>query len=165
MNSLIEALGLDVRILLAQFVNFAILIFVLWRFAYKPVLKILEDRRLKIEQGIKDSETAEQKLALAVQDSKKIIAEARQEASAIIEEAQGKGEAKYQEVVLKAKEDLRLIMDKEKEKLQQEKQNLVNQVKSEASDLIVKSLEKFLGDNMNEDGDKRLIEKIIKELS
>jgi F-type H+-transporting ATPase subunit b len=165
MNSLIQALGLDLRILLAQFVNFSVLVFVLWRFAYKPVLKILEERRLKIEQGVKDSEAAEEKLSLAVQESKTIIATARQEASAIIDEAQGRGEARYQEVVLKAKEDLRVIMDKEKEKLQQEKQNLVAQVKTEASELIIKSLEKFLGTNMNADSDQKVIEKIIKELS
>jgi len=45
---LIDALGLDLRILLAQLVNFAILIFVLWRFAYKPVFNILEEEGLKL---------------------------------------------------------------------------------------------------------------------
>ncbi len=55
---LITALGLDYRILLAQFFNFAILLFVLWRFAYKPVFNILEERRAKIAKGISDSDQA-----------------------------------------------------------------------------------------------------------
>ncbi len=165
MNSLIQALGLDVRILLAQFVNFSILVFVLWRFAYKPLFKLLEDRRLKIEQGVKDSEAATQKLAESIKEGKQVIAEARQQASGIIEEAQGRAETRYQEVVNKAKEDIRLVMDKEKEKIVQEKAAIVSEVKSELSGLLMLSLEKFLGEKMDEDKDKKAIEKIVKELS
>lgn len=165
MSSLIQALGLDVRILLAQFVNFGILVFVLWRFAYKPLFKLLEDRRLKIEQGLKDSETAAKKLEKALKEGKQIIADARQQASAIVEESQGRAEVRYQEVLSKAKEDIRLVMDKEKEKIAQEKEAIVSEVKSELSGLLIASLEKFLGERMDEEKDKKVIERIVKELS
>lgn len=55
---LLNALGIDWKILLAQFVNFAVLVFVLWKFAYKPIFKFLEDRKNKIEEGIKNAEQA-----------------------------------------------------------------------------------------------------------
>lgn len=165
MNSLIQALGLDWRILLAQFFNFGILVFVLWRFAYKPVFKILEERREKIEKGIKDSEEATAKLEGSIKESKEVITKARQEANAIVEEAQVRAEARYQEVVNKAKDDIRVVMDKEKEKIIQEKEAIVGQVKSELSSLVVASLKKVLGEAMDEDKDKKIIDRVVKELS
>jgi len=165
MNSLIQALGLDWRILLAQFFNFAILIFVLWRFAYKPVFKILEERREKIEKGIKDSEDATIKLDGSIKESKELISKARQEANAIVEEAQARAETRYQEIVTKAKEDIRVVMEKEKEKIIQEKDAIAEQLKSELSSLLLLSLKKVLSEGMDEEKDKKIIEKIVKELS
>ena len=57
-----EKLGIDVKLVIAQLVNFFILLYVLKRFAYKPVLKILEDRERKIEKGLKDAQSAEKRL-------------------------------------------------------------------------------------------------------
>ena len=67
---LIYALGIDGRILLAQLFNFAILVFILWRFAYKPVLNILEERRLKVEKSLDDAEAATKRLKQAEAESK-----------------------------------------------------------------------------------------------
>lgn len=164
MENLIQALGIDWRILIAQFVNFAILVFILWKFAYTPILKILEERREKIAQSLKDSEESQKKLADSLEESKKIILEARQEASDIVKEAQDKGEVRYQEIVAKAKADLRVVMNTEKEKLLQEKQELLRLAKKELADLVTQSLEKFLSESLDEDKDKRVIEEIIKNV-
>lgn len=165
MNSLIQALGLDVRILLAQFVNFSILVFVLWRFAYKPLFKILEERREKIEKGVKDSDEATARLENSIKESKEVIVKARQEANTIMEEAQARAEVRYQEVVDKAKEDIKVVMDKEKEKIGQEKAAIVGQVKAELSSLVMVSLKKVLVEVMDEDKDKKIIDRVVKELS
>lgn len=165
MNSLIQALGIDWRILLAQLFNFSILVFILWRFAYRPIFNLLEERRKKIEQGMKDSEAATVKLEASLQEGKEIVVKARQEANAIVEEAQARAEARYQEVVGKAKEDLRVIMEKEKEKIVQEKEAITGQVKKEVIDLLVLSLNKILGENMDSEKDKQVISKIVKGLS
>jgi len=55
---LLQALGLDIRILSAQLINFAVLLFVLWRFGYKPILKFLDDRKDQIEKGVDDAKKA-----------------------------------------------------------------------------------------------------------
>lgn len=164
MDSLIQALGLDIRILLAQFVNFSILIFVLWRFAYRPLFSLLEKRREKIEQGMKDSDEATIRLEKSIEESKKTIAQARQEASGIIEEAQKKAEVRQQEIIAQAKEDVKAVIEKEREKIVSEKKAIVSEVKSELSGLLLLSLEKFLGEKMDEQKDKQVIERIVKEL-
>jgi F-type H+-transporting ATPase subunit b len=165
MESLIQALGIDLRILLAQFVNFAILIFVLWRFAYKPILKMLEERRLKIEQSLKDSEEATLKLEESNKEFKRIISEARVEASTIVFEAQERAEIKYQELITKAKVDIKKVIDKEKFGIAQEKAAIYEQLKTELSSLLVLSLEKFLGENIDEKKDSQAIARLVKELS
>lgn len=161
---LISALGLDVRILLAQLLNFAILIFVLWRFAYKPVFNILEERRAKVIKGLKDGEEAEEKLLAATERQKEIIAESRKEANLIIEEAKKKAEIRYQEIIAKSKTDLQLIINEEREKIAAEKGQMVREVKQETARLIALALEKILAEKIDEKKDGELIARIIKDL-
>jgi len=165
MSSLIQALGLDLRILLAQFINFAVLVFVLWRFAYRPILNLLEERRKKVEQGVKDAEAATIQLEKAISDGKEIINKSHQDAKLIIDETQVKAEKKYQEIINQAKEDIKIQMAKEKEKINQERGALVSQAKTELSQLLILSLEKFLNERMDKEVDKKVINKIIKDLS
>lgn len=164
MNSLIQALGLDVRILLAQFVNFSVLIFVLWRFAYQPIFKILEERRLKIAQGVKDSEDSAKKLTEAEEEKKEIIALARKEANEIIDEAKAKAEIRYQEIVNKAKGDLKLVIEDEKAKIVVSRNQAFAEIKKDAASLIALALEKILGEKIDAKKDAELIERIIKDL-
>jgi F-type H+-transporting ATPase subunit b len=164
MNSLIDALGLDWRILLAQFVNFSILIFVLWRFAYKPIFKLLEERRAKIAQGIKDSDEAAIKLREAEERHKEIVAESRKEANFIIEDAKNKAEVRYQEIIDKSKDDLKAVINDEKEKIEAQKQAAILEIKKKTAELIVVALEKVLGEKMDAKTDADLIARVVKDL-
>lgn len=161
---LIAALGLDLRILLAQFINFGVLIFVLWRFAYKPVFKILEERRAKIAAGVKNSEDSELKFKEAVVKEKEIMAEARKEANNIIDEAKQKAEIRYQEIVGKSKADIALLIEEEKEKIANFKQASVTEIKKEMVDLIVVALEKILLEKVDSQKDNEIIARVVKEL-
>lgn len=80
---LVTALGIDLRIFIAQLINFAVLVFVLYRFAYQPILSLLEQRKEKIRKGIEDAEASAKALAEASEEKKHIIATANQEAEAM----------------------------------------------------------------------------------
>ncbi len=161
---LIKALGIDGRILFAQLVNFSILVWVLWRFAYKPVFKILEERKDKVYKGLEDAEAATLKLQEAEEENKKILLEARQEAIKILEQAQEKAETKQHEIIAKAEAEIGVIMEKERAKIVVEKANSLNQLKGEVSSLVMMSLKKFLEENLNEVKDQALVEKIVASL-
>lgn len=165
MNSLIQALGIDLRILLAQFFNFGLLVFVLWRFAYKPIFKILEERREKIEKGLEDANKAQIRLADSENESKEIIANSRREASRFIEEAQKKAELKYQEIVASAESDISKKTEAEFKKIEAKREAIVSEVKKEVASLVALSLEKFLQENISGEKDQKLIEKIVKDLA
>ncbi|MDD2434231.1 MAG: ATP synthase F0 subunit B [Clostridia bacterium] len=162
---LVKALGLDWRILLAQLFNFAVLIWILWRFAYKPVFKILEERRLKVNKGLDDAEIAASKLEEAEARNKQILLEARQEANKILEQAQAKAEHKQEEIIAKAESEIAVIMEKERSKIALEKSKSLNQLREEVSSLVVLSLKKFLEDNFDESKDQGIVERIVANLN
>ncbi len=162
---LIKALGLDLRILLAQLLNFAILMWVLWRFAYRPVFKILEERRLKVNKGLDDAEIAASKLEEAEARNKQILLEARQEANKILEQAQAKAEHKQEEIIAKAEAEIGVIMEKERAKIALEKSKSLSQLREEVSALVMLSLKKFLENNLDEHKDQAIVEKIVASLN
>lgn len=161
---LITALGLDYKIFLAQLINFAILVFVLWRFAYQPIFKILEERRLKVLKGVEDSNKAEERLLQAETEKKEIIASARKEANEIIEEAKQKAELRYQEIVAKTKSDIKVLIDEEKEKIEGDRKQAVKEIKKEAAQMVVSALIKILPEKVDKHSDAKMIEAVLKEL-
>ena len=139
MSELFSQLGIDPKLLLAQGVNFVILLIVLTKFVYKPLMKMIEERRKKIELGIKGGEKA----AIIIQEAEKektgIIREADMQAVAIISEAEKTANKKAQEIGLqadkKAQQTLRetlLIAERrekeEMEKVAQEAKQLIKEV-------------------------------------
>ncbi len=161
---LFEALGINLKILLAQLINFSVLVFVLWRFAYKPIMKVLNDRREKIIQGVKAAEKSEEKLVQAETKEKEIISEAKKEALKIVEEAKERAELKYQEIVNKSKEDVGQIINQEKEKIHQEKEAVLVEIRQEIGSLLGVGLNKFLDKKINRENDEIIITEITKEL-
>lgn len=161
---LITALGLNYKILLAQFFNFAILLFVLWRFAYRPVFDILEKRRAKIAKGLDEGEEASKKLLEAQESKKEIVAQAKKEANEIIEEAKKKGELRYQEIVDRSKADIKTIIDSEKEKIQTERNFAIKEIKKEAANMITLALAKILPEKTDSPGDVEMISRVLKEM-
>jgi F-type H+-transporting ATPase subunit b len=77
-------LGIDWKLLVAQVVNFAVVLLVLKRFAYQPMLKLLDERTAKIEKGLADAENAGKKLSEIEIQEKAILMEARTEAKRIL---------------------------------------------------------------------------------
>jgi len=161
---LIQALGIDGRILLAQFLNFAVLVFVLWRFAYKPIFNVLEKRRLKIEKGLDDADNAAKSLLLTEEENKQLLIKARQEANVIIEAAQKQADERQQEVVTKAEKEINVITEKEREKIKAEKEAIMSQLKNEVSGLVLAGLQQFLSENMTDKRDQEVIAKIVDNL-
>ena len=104
MADLLGSFGIDWRLLLMQAVNFGVLLAALTYFLYKPVLKVLDERRAKIRQGIKDASDAKHKLENAEDEKSKIIGEATGTAENIISTAKGTAEEKGKEIIALAEQ-------------------------------------------------------------
>lgn len=163
MSELFSQLGIDPKLLLAQGVNFIILLFVLTKLVYKPLMKIVEERRKKIELGVKGGEVAEKIIKLAEEEKSGIIKKADASAVAIISEAEKNAQKKAQEIALQAdkkaqsalREAMLLAERKEKEEMAK--------VSIEARKLVKEAIIKTV-QLKPEQVDEKLIEEAVKGL-
>ncbi len=162
MDSLIETFHIDIKLLLAQVINFGIVFFVLYFFALKPLVKVMSDRTKKIEKSIDDAKKIEEKLTVTEEEYKIIIARAQKEANNILEKAGAKADQKEKEMIVKAKEDIGQIIEREKAKMQVEKAKTLKEIKKEVSDLVIAAVGKVLEEKMDGKKESDLIKKIIK---
>ena len=162
MDSLIEVFHLDIKLFIAQVVNFAIVFGVLYHFAIKPIMAVMKERTAKIEKSLADAAAIENKLKEAEERQAAIITEAKKEASVILEKANVMAEKKKEEMITKAKNEIGAIINQEKVQMQTEKQTVLNEIRREVADLVVVSLEKVLGEKMDLEKDKEVIKKMIK---
>ncbi|MDI6777899.1 MAG: F0F1 ATP synthase subunit B [Patescibacteria group bacterium] len=162
MSELITKLGIDYKLLIAQIVNFLVLLFILYKFAYGPILAMLEKRQKKIEQGLKDAEAAGKKLAESEERQKEILRKARTEAKEIVEKAHMQAEKSKSKIAGVAKVQAEKIITDAKAEIEREKTKTISEIKSEIGSLVVAATEKVIGGKMDEEKDKELIEKSLK---
>ncbi len=161
MNELLTSLGIDWRLFSAQLINFAILLLVLYKFAYKPVLKILDDRSQKIEKGLADAEESGKKLKEIEEKEREVLAQAKKEAKEIVEKAQEQAQINREELVKTAQEESEKIIQKAKKVAEEEKKKMVAEVKSEISVLVATAVEKIIDEKIDEKKDAQIINEVI----
>ena len=161
---LLEKLGIDWRILLGQIVNFCILLFLLSKFIYKPVLAILDKRSKKIEKSLEDAKTIEKNVKETTQQAQEIILNARKEGESIISSAKMISEKERNELLEKTKREIHALFEKEKKQIAVAKEEMMKTVKDELADLVVFASTHYLDKTIQKDVDKKLIEKVLKSL-
>lgn len=104
MEQVIQAFGIDGRLIIIQAVNFGILLFALWYFLYTPVLRILDERQKKIEQGVQDADAAAEKLHAADTQKAELLTVAHGEAEEIVTRAKEFADKKGADIIAHAQE-------------------------------------------------------------
>ena len=163
MSELFPKLGIDWRLLIAQLINFLILLFVLRRFAYKPLLKLLDERRQKIADGLANAQKAKSNLEEAEKERWEIISTAKKGASEIISLAEAAAQKNREETLKEAKAGVEKIVTEARKQIDSEKSKMIGEIKSEISGLVMLAAEKTASIKLDDKKDKELIEKINKE--
>ncbi|MBP9728175.1 MAG: F0F1 ATP synthase subunit B [Candidatus Moranbacteria bacterium] len=155
-------LGVDWKLLLAQAVNFAVLFWVLRRFAYQPMLDFLEKRTVKIEQGLKDAEAATAKLSLMEAKEKAVLTDARTEAKNIIALAEESAKKRDAEHALATEAKVKRLLEEAQMKIAEEKDKVMTGAKEEIGELVMLSVEKILREKIDATKGKEMMEKMVK---
>ncbi|KKQ52787.1 MAG: ATP synthase subunit b [Parcubacteria group bacterium GW2011_GWD2_38_11] len=163
MNELISTFHIDWKLIIAQLVNFAIVLFVLKRYAYGPVLKMMEDRSEKIEKGIADAENAGKKLTEITEKEKEVLVEARKQAQEIIAKAEESATKSKEEIVVEAKAQAEKILADSAKKIEQEKNQMMQEVKGQIASLVISATSKIIDEKLDLEKDKAIIEKAIND--
>jgi len=162
MEELINTFHIDPKLIIAQVVNFAIVLLVLYKFAYKPILKMLNDRTKKIEKGLKDAEDANKKITELENRDKEMLVEAKKETQKIIASAENTAKKNKDEIIAEAKSQAEKILQEAKKKIEDEKVKMISEIKAEVSGLVVAATEKIIGEKLDSHKDKELIDKAIR---
>lgn len=156
--------GVDWRHLLAQIVSFSIMCAVLYLWAYKPVLKMLEDRRKVIALGQANAEQIRAELARTESMRQEVIAKANAEATRIIEEAHAAAARVQDRETQKAIAGAEQILAKSKEAASRDYQRMLAELKLEVGRLVVQTTASVTRKILNPEDQRRLAEETVKEL-
>lgn len=160
----LSKLGIDWKLLLAQAVNFLLLLYILKRFAYRPILKLLDERSKKIEKGLADAEAAEKRLSASLEEEKKVLSQAREEAKKIVALAETSAKKRDADMLEVTKGKIDKMIAEADAHLQDEKNKLLREAQSEIADLVVLGVEKVLREKVNEKTDRAFIDKSLREM-
>jgi F-type H+-transporting ATPase subunit b len=165
MNETLQTLGITWPKLIAQFVNFAIVLFVLWRFAYRPIFAMLEARRQKIAEGLANAEKIKAKLERTEAERKRVLAQAGDVANLLIEEARSYA-ARVREVeTQKAIDAAEQIVTRAHEATAQDRARMLAELKHEVGRLVVQTTATVTGKVLTPDDQRRLAEETAKQLA
>lgn len=159
-----EQLGVESKLLLAQIVNFSIIIFILSKLLYKPILDILDKRKAEIQKGLELTQKMQNEHEALQVKQQKILEEARRDAKKVIDEAVKQARDKEKEILSQAHVQSQSIIDKAGEEVRQLHDKLKVDLKKEAVDLAVVMTKRVIGSVLKSDDQHRIIAQNIKDL-
>lgn len=157
----LHKLGIDWKLLIAQGVNFLILLYILKHFVYKPMLVFLDERSAKIESGLQNAEAASQRLEAAEKEHATRILDAQKEAREIIEAALLVAKNRDAEQLEKTKNEVALLLEAGKQSIQEERARALREAKQELGALVVSAVEKLTDVKLDAEKDNDLIQKSL----
>ena len=155
---------LDPGLFIWTIITFLILLGLLSKFAWKPLLHALEKRENEIAQSLEDAEKARKELDRLTSEGDEIIAKARSEAQAIVGEGKKAADQLKESTLLKAKETAAANLDDAKEQIKMEKEKAIAEIKGEVVGLSLSIAEKLVKKNLNEEDNKSLINESLKNI-
>ncbi len=160
-----DKLGIQWQILLSQTISFSVVLFVLWRFAYRPVFALLEARRQKIAEAMANAEKIKGELAHTEAERKRVLAQAGDVANQLIEEAR-RAAARVREVeTQKAIAAAEQIVVKAREAAALDHARMLAELKREVGRLVVQTTATVTGKVLTPDDQQRLAEETEKQLT
>ena len=161
MDSLVK---LDPGLFIWTIITFLVLFTVLAKYAWKPLIKMLDDRENMIRSSLDDAEKAKLELERLNQESEAITAKARSEAQSILADSKSAAEKVKEDTIAKAKEQAIKIRDDAKKQIQVEKDKAITDIKQEVVSLTLSVAEKLINKNLNNADNKSLIEESLKKV-
>lgn len=162
-GGVVGTLGLKADVFAAQLLNFLIILFVLWRWAYKPLLKVLDERQVKVEKGMKDAEAAGERLASIEQEHAAVLSTARLEAGEFMKGAHATAEKKREEMLAKSRDEIGRLITEARKKIAEERDTAQQELKKEIAALVVTTAEMVLREKIDPIKDVELMEKALKK--
>jgi F-type H+-transporting ATPase subunit b len=160
-----KTFGVNAWLFLSQCVSFVVVCFVLQKFAYKPILNVLEERRQRIAQSLADAERIKQQLAEAQANVREIIAKANSDAQKMIDDARSSAKAIGDRQAQQAVAEAEQIIAKAREATVIERDKMMAELKRDLARLVIDATAKVSGKILTPDDQRRLSEEAAREIA
>jgi F-type H+-transporting ATPase subunit b len=160
----LEKLGINLGMLVSQIVNFTLMVVLLTILLYRPIQRMLAERRDRIAKSMADVDEARAAAARAQQDYDARIAEAQRRAQEIIGQAAQAGEKVRAEIEAEARREAEAIRQKAHEEAAAEKARVLSEVQSQIASLSMTATERVLGRAVDAKAQRELVDQVIAEL-
>ncbi len=160
-GGLISQLGIDWKLLTAQIVNFTILLLILKKFLYMPVLDMLHKRSNVIAKSIQEAKKIEEDCRKLEADKEKEMSEARIKAKNIISEAAGLAEKEKEKIIFSAHEDSSKMMLNAKNIIRMQKEQMLKETEKEVGMMAVAVVEKFFKTDVSKSDQEKIIKNVV----
>ena len=163
MDKAVEALGLNLPQLIAQVVNFFVLLFILRLVAYKPILKMLDERKQKIAEGLNAAEIARAEAASAQANIQAQLDTARREGQEIVAGAQNIATRIQADAREQSARDREASLERARLEIQQERDRAISDLRGEFADITVRAAEKVINQSLDRQAHQRVIDETLAE--
>ena len=157
-------LGVNPWTALSALANFLFLFFMLRKFLFKPVMKMIDDRQKEIDDLYKDAEDAKKDAQAKQQEYDRKLSAAQQTSEQLVREAVARGQSREEEILRQANAQASAMMDKAADDIAREKKKAVNDAKDEISVIALSIAGKVVGRELNDADHARLVDGFIEEL-
>lgn len=161
---IVREFGINPGLLLAQIMNFLIVLFVLKKFLYKPLLETLKKRQQTIKEGLEQAEEAKIALEKANQKEEEILRKAQTQAKSLLEEAKQQRVDLLKDAEEKTKKQVELMLKQAREQIEFDTKQAEKQLSAHISDLAVTFLQKSLPEFMTKDEQSVFMQNAVKKL-
>jgi len=158
-----EGLGVTWSTLVAQIINFVILLGLLYLVAYKPILRMFDERSRRIKESMEQTETIKEQAARADEDVKKRMEEAGKEGQEVITRAMRTGEEARQKIQQEARQEAEAILERARLEIQRERDEAVDELREEFADLTIEAAGKVIEKSLDKAAHRELIDKVLDE--
>jgi F-type H+-transporting ATPase subunit b len=159
----IGALGINGSTLIAQVINVAILFGLLYLVAYRPIMRMLDERSNKIKESMENTEHIKQQAERAEEEASKRIEEAAKDGQEAIARAMRTGEEVRQEAQQKARTEAEALIARAQSEIQRERDEAIEQLRGEFADITIQAAGKVIDRTLDKKAHQDIIDKVLKE--
>jgi F-type H+-transporting ATPase subunit b len=159
----VEGLGISLPTLLTQVVTFIILLVILRFVAYKPLMRMLDERSKRVKESMEQAESIKEQAANAEEQVKKQLEEASREGQERINRALRAGEEVKQKAQEEAKQEAEALINRARAEIQRERDEAISGVRREFADLTILAAGKVIDRSLDKEEHRELIEKVLEE--
>ncbi len=157
-------LDLDPGLMIWAWVTFFVLLIILYKVAWKPILSTIEKRENTIKDSIDRAEKAKEEAESLLEKHTEMIKKAEEESQKMLKENRELAEKSRQELLEQAKENAENILNKAKAEIEKEKDDALYSLRSEVADLAIAATKKIIGESVDETKQKSIINEFIQKM-